>query len=154
DQTRMLALDRVQKREHLYGFSEAHVVREAAAETEPAQKMKPPQSVALVLTQLSGKRRRHFGGANAGKGREFLTYPRESFLKRDFRLFGEKDVEQARLMEFKPQLSITRFSKRGDQTVSFEPLFRNDSVRSVAQTHGVFAARDGLQKLRHFQTLT
>ena len=48
-------MDRIEQREHLYGLSKAHVVREASPETRLAQEVQPAKALALVVAELGAK---------------------------------------------------------------------------------------------------
>ena len=66
-----------------------------------------------------------------------------------FRLFGKERIEQTGLMPLESHFSFAGVTKSRDQAVSLQPIFRQQTICPVAQTNGLFTARDCLQQLRH-----
>src|SRR5206468_7254587 len=116
DQARAGTLDAIQNGEDLDGFSESHIVGQATADAEAAQKLQPAETFALVLTQLAHKRCGFLRRSNAGKRGQFLANAGESVVEGDFGLFGEKRIEQTCLMPFESQCSVAGFSEGRYQT--------------------------------------
>jgi hypothetical protein len=144
DQRRSVPGGGIQESEYLHCLAEPHVVSQTSAETEPPDKIKPTQPIALVLPQLPAKRWRRIGRLNAAKARQFLLDPGVSGVERDLRLLGKQRIEQAGLMSRKPNAFVPNLAKGGDRPIAFKPFFGEQAVRTVTQAHGILTLADGL----------
>src|SRR5207253_10879279 len=88
---------RYQQSKHLSGLAHPHIVRQAAAEREAAEKLDPAQALPLVIAQATHKTRRLRGASNALKQAQFVAHAGESLVAASLGLCGQQGIEQARL---------------------------------------------------------
>src|SRR5207253_4005169 len=96
--TGSLVLDaaRLHRREHHHRLAEAHLVGEAAAESEPPQKIEPAERVALVVAQDAMKCRRWIDRGHTLEPCELDARAGERLVARYSRLGREPSIEQHR----------------------------------------------------------
>src|SRR5258705_4818718 len=116
---------RFEERQNLDGYTQAHVVGQAATEAEALEEKQPTQAVALVTAQLTGEVLRRLGGLDTGKIDELLAHPREYRIDGDGGPAGEQSVQQPRLRPREAQMFFLESPQSGEQTAFFHPLFRN-----------------------------
>ena len=137
---------RLQQGEHLDGLAQAHVVGQAAAETELPEEVEPAEAVALIAAELTLEPGRRVRGRNALELAQPLARPLEPLVESRLGLLGQQDVEQADLRPPEPKVIPLRRAHPGQGHVLLQPLLRQQAEAAVAQRHEVLAAPQGREQ--------
>ena len=135
-----------QQRQHLRGLAHAHVVGQAAAETEAAQELHPADALALVVAQLSHEARGLLAGADAREAAQLVAHAGEGLVATDFGLRGQQRVEQPGLIAPEAQVIGFGSAQPGERAEAVQPLLRQQAVGAVVQPDHVLAAAQRRQQ--------
>jgi len=131
-----------QEREQLDGFSETHIVGEAAAEFEFPEKREPSDALALIFAEFSGEAFRLAGGFDSLEVLQAIPQFAERQIEIDVGLSGEEGIENADLISGEPDVVVFRDAQVCEHAVLLEPFGGEESQGTVFQSHGGFPARE------------
>ena len=97
---------RFEQGQHLGGLAHAHVVGQAAAETEAAQKVHPAHALALIVAQLPHETGGLRAGVNALELAQLVAHAREGGVATRFGLRGQQRIQQAGLVAAKADVIV------------------------------------------------
>src|SRR5262249_3618068 len=132
----------------LNGFSQSHVVGEAAAESEFPDKSEPTESFPLVIPELAREPGRRIHRADTTKSFQFTAHAQEGFIESDFGLACQQRIEQSGLAPRKSDLIAFFLSESADKTITAQPFFRKRTQRAIAERNHFVAAFERFQQLR------
>src|SRR2546426_2682452 len=142
-----LLAPRLQEGQDLYGLAEAHVVGQAAAETEALEKMKPAKTRTLVAPQLAAEPLRFAGRPYAREADQLPASLLENLIADGLRVGGEKGVQQSDLAAAESEMILCRLSETRKGCVFPEPLLGQDPETTVTEDDRVLPAPEGGEKL-------
>ena len=119
-----LEAPRLEHGEHHDRLAEAHVVGEASAKRETAQKVEPAERIPLIVAELTAKRRRRIGRRDAFKPRQLRAGLLKDFVALDGRLRGQPGVEERRLRPIESDVIALGRAERRDAAMPRQPLLR------------------------------
>ncbi len=154
--SRDLCPARLQQREHHHGLAKAHVVGEAAAETEVAEKAQPTKRFTLIVAQPTDERHRRILGSDAGEVLHPLARFDEAFVPIDRRLSGQQRLDQTCLRRTKSHHAAGMIGQRHDRRNAGQPLLGQDTNRAIAQRDRPLPLRQGShhgRKIEHDSVL-
>ena len=132
--------------QHLHRLAQAHVVGEAAPESELAEEMHPPEPFVLVAPQVADEPGRSLRGPHALELAETLPGACESGVHRHLGLGGQQGIEHARLAAAETDDLALGGSEVGQKRLPPQPLLGQQTHRAVVEGHRLLAAPEGREE--------
>ena len=129
----------IEERQHHHGLAQPHVIGQATAKPELAEKVQPAKALALIGPQAAGESVGRIGGNDAAEPAERFTRAREALVPSRRWLRGEQRIEKSHLAATETEMISAGVAKRGDGPIAHEPVLRQHADRSIPERH-VFVA--------------
>ena len=115
------------QRKHLRSFSDSHIVRQATAKGESAQKAHPTHTFALRFLQLASETGRLIGGRDLLKVLQFVAHAQKGFAAAYRRSGFQMCIEQSRLSGAEADAIGSRIAHGSHYAEALQPFLRQQA---------------------------